>query len=80
MTKAEVDLGNAQLNLIRADNSLKIAMVTLNNAIGVPEAPEYEIEDNLSFSKYNIGLQEAIDRAYENRPELKINPLKKEGD
>jgi TolC family type I secretion outer membrane protein len=77
VTKADVDLGNAQLNLISSRNSLKIAMVTLNNAMGMPEAPEYEIEDNLSFSKYSMTLQEAVDRAYENRPELRSILLKK---
>lgn len=77
VTNAEVDLGNAQLNQIRAENSLKVARVTLNNTLGVPEAPEYEIEDNLSFVKYNIGLQEATNRAYENRPELKSIAIQK---
>ena len=77
VTKAEVDLGNSQLNLISVRNSLKIAMVILNNAIGVPEAPEYQIEDNLSFSQYSIGLKEAVDKAYENRPELRSILLKK---
>lgn len=77
VTKAEVDLGNAQLNLISARNSLKIAMVILNNAIGVPEAPEYQIEDNLSYSQYRIALQEAVDKAYANRPELRSILLRK---
>ena len=77
VTKAEVDLGNAQLNLIRAENSSRIAMVTLNNELGVPGAPEYEIEDILFFEKYSIGFQEAVDRAYENRPELKSLVLRK---
>jgi outer membrane protein len=71
VTNAEVDLGNARLAKIKAENSLKVARVTLNNTLGVPDAPEFEIEDNLSFVKYNIGLQEAISRAFENRPELK---------
>lgn len=77
VTKAEVDLGNSQLNLISVRNSLKIAFVILNNAIGVPEAPEYDIEDNLSFSPYSIALKEAVDKAYENRPELRSILLKK---
>ena len=77
VTNAEVDLGNARLDLIRAENALKVAKVTLNNRLGVPEAPEYEIEDNLSFVKYSIALQEAIDKAYENRPELKSLAFKK---
>jgi outer membrane protein TolC len=77
VTNAEVDLGNARLALIRAENSLKVAKVTLSNRLGLPEPSEYEIEDNLSFVKYSIGLQEAIDRAYENRPELKSIAFKK---
>ena len=77
VTNAEVDLGNARLNLIRAENSLEVAKVTLNNVLGVFDAPEYEIEDTLSFVKYDIGLQEAIKRAYENRSELKSIALQK---
>ena len=77
VTKAEVDLGNAQLNLIRAENNLRIAKVILNNEMGMPEAPAFEIEDILFFEKYSIGFQEAVDRAYENRPELKSIALRK---
>jgi outer membrane protein len=69
--KAEVDLSNAQLSLINAENALKIAWVTLNNAMGTPDAPEYTIEDNLSFQKYAITLEEATAHAFENRPDLK---------
>ncbi|MGE5174329.1 MAG: TolC family protein [Betaproteobacteria bacterium] len=69
--KAEVDLSNAQLSLINAENALKIAQVTLNNTMGTPDAPEYAIEDNLSFQKYTITLEEATARAFENRPDLK---------
>jgi outer membrane protein TolC len=68
--KAEVDLSNAKLSLINAENALKIAWVTLNNAMGVPDAPEYTIEDNLSFQQYAITLEEATVRAFENRPDL----------
>lgn len=71
VTKAEVDLSNAKLNLIKAENALRIAKVNLNNAIGLPEAPEYEIEDSLSFQRYEIRLDDAIKQAYENRPDLK---------
>jgi outer membrane protein TolC len=77
VTNAEVDLGNARLALIRAENGFKVAKVTLNNVLGMPDAPEYDIEDNLSFVKYDLGLQEATKRAYENRPELKSLALQK---
>ncbi|MCL5062451.1 MAG: TolC family protein [Nitrospiraceae bacterium] len=77
VTKAEVDRSNAKLNLIKAENALRIAKVNLNNALGLPEAPEYEIEDNLLFKKYEIPLEGAIKRAYENRPDLKSIITKK---
>jgi outer membrane protein TolC len=69
--KAEVDLSNAKLSLINAENALKIAWVTLGNVMGTPEAPEYAIEDNLSFQRYAITVEEAKARAFENRSDLK---------
>jgi len=71
VTKAEADLSNAKLNLIKAENALRLAVVALNNAMGVPEAPEYILDDNLSFQKYNITFEEALDKAYKSRPDLK---------
>ncbi len=68
--KAEVDLSNARLNLIKLENALKIAQVNLKNAMGTPEAPEYTVEDNLSFQKYETTLEDSIEKAYKNRPDL----------
>jgi outer membrane protein len=70
VTKAEADLSNAKLNLIKAENALRLAVVALNNAIGVPDAPEYIIEDNLSFKKYTITFEDALSKAYQSRPDL----------
>ncbi|MFA6053989.1 MAG: TolC family protein [Thermodesulfovibrionales bacterium] len=71
VTKAEVDLGNAKLNLILAENALRLALVNLNNSIGLPDAPEYALEDNLSFQKYDITLGDALSKAFQDRPDLK---------
>ncbi|MBI5197389.1 MAG: TolC family protein [Nitrospirae bacterium] len=71
LTKAEVDLSNAKLDLIRAENTLKIAKANLNNAMGLPDAPEYTIEDNLSFREYHVTFEDAIQRAYATRPDLR---------
>ena len=78
VTKAEVDLSNAKLNLIKAENALSIARVILNNAMGVTDAPEYRLEDNLFFQKYEITFEDAIEKTYENRPDLKSIIAKKE--
>lgn len=78
VTKAEVDLSNAQLNLIRGKNSLRIARVTLNNAMGMPDAPEYEIQDDLSYHAYAVSFEEAVQKAFANRPDLTALVARKE--
>jgi outer membrane protein TolC len=70
VTKAEVDLSSAKLNLIKSENALRLAVVSLNNAMGVPDAPEYTLEDNLSFQKYSVTFEDALAKAYQNRPDL----------
>ena len=78
VTKAEVDLSNAKLNLIKVQNSFRIAKVNLNNAVGMPEAPEYTVVDDFRFQKYDITLDEAIKRAYMTRPDLQSIIARKE--
>ncbi|MGB4549660.1 MAG: TolC family protein [Syntrophales bacterium] len=76
VTKAEVDLSNAKLALIRTENTVRIARVNLNNAIGVPAAPEFNLENDLLFEKYEIGFEEALKQAYDHRPDLRSLMLK----
>ncbi|PIY86589.1 MAG: TolC family protein [Nitrospirae bacterium CG_4_10_14_0_8_um_filter_41_23] len=78
VTKAEVDLSNSKLNMIRAENAVRIAVASLNNAMGVPDAPGYEVEDNLSFKKYEMKFDDAVSKAYQNRPDLKSIIVKKQ--
>ena len=70
VTKAEVDLSNAKLNLIKAENAISLAKVNLNNAMGVPNAPEYAVEDNLAFRKHDLTFNDAVTRAFANRPDI----------
>jgi outer membrane protein len=69
--KADVDLSNAKLALIRAENARKVALVVLKNTMGVPDAKDRPVEDNLSYQKYHVTFDEVLARAYENRPDLK---------
>ncbi|MEW6426745.1 MAG: TolC family protein [Thermodesulfobacteriota bacterium] len=71
VTKAEVDLSNARLERIRAENALRLARVTLNTAMGVPAAPFFEVEDNLDFQPFSLPLAAAMEKAYAGRPDLK---------
>lgn len=78
VTKAEVDLSNAKLNLIKVENAHQIARVNLNNAIGIPKAPEYNIVDDFGFQKYQISFNDALKQAYAGRPDLQSIITKKE--
>jgi outer membrane protein len=69
VTKAEVDLSNAQLALIQAENNLRLAWVTLNNAMGLPDPPEYSVED-MPFMKYTLPYEQALRQAYAQRSDL----------
>ena len=70
VTKAEVDLSNAQLALIQAENNLRLARVTLNNAMGLADVADYRVEDILSYTKYDLPYERAIDQAYSQRADL----------
>lgn len=78
VTKAEVDLSNAKLILIRTENVFQLARVALNNAMGLPEAPDYAVEDQLSFQRMEVDLEETIRKAFDRRPDLKAIAVKKQ--
>lgn len=70
VTKAEVDLSNARLSLIRAEDAVDLARVTLNNAMGLSDVPKYTLQDTLSFVKYELPFEQAIKKAESQRADL----------
>jgi outer membrane protein TolC len=79
VTKAEVDLSNARLNLLKAENTLRINIAALNNALGISAAPLYDVEEDLAYQKYTAGdLDSSLKKAYLNRPDLRSLLWKKE--
>jgi len=78
VTTAEMNLSNAKLNLIQAEDAVKIAVVTLNNALGydVTVTPEYEIEDNLIYQQENLNFDGLISEALKNRPDYLAEQFK----
>lgn len=77
VTKADVDLSNAKLNLLKAENAFRLGQVTLNNTMGIPEAPDYEVVDQLAFQRVMIDLDEVTRKAYERRPDLMAIAVKR---
>ncbi len=71
VTQAEVNLSNAQLTLIQAENQVNLTRLTLSGAMAVPDAPAYRLENLLLYTKFELSLEEALKTAYEHRPDLK---------
>ncbi|HSF29881.1 MAG TPA: TolC family protein [Candidatus Tectomicrobia bacterium] len=78
VTRAQVDLANAELALVRARNSMAVGFAALNNAIGVPEHPLYRVPEELEIPPESLKpeelmttLEESSRIALENRTELR---------
>ncbi len=78
VTIAEVNLSNAKLNLIQAENAVDIAMAKLNNSMGLPYSNKYKITENLRYDPCDITLDKAIKTAQSSRPEFLLAEVKVE--
>ena len=70
VTKAGVDLANANVNLIRARNQRRIAEVQLENAVGVHPPSEFATPDTFGVPPFKVPLDSALAVANANRPDL----------
>ena len=75
VTKAEVDLGNAQLALVESQGNVQTARATLNNAMGVSQNEEFEIAP-VSLDIPNRAEAEAESLALGNRADYRSAGLK----
>ncbi len=71
VTRAEVDLGQARLDMIKARNTYLSDRLILANAMGITSAPDFEIDSSPKFVDVSIDEPAALERAYQNRPDLK---------
>lgn len=69
--RAETDYANAQLNMITAKNNVELAMVNLLNAMGIKETDTISILDTMTPTTRDYDINEVIQKAMDNRPELK---------
>ncbi len=70
VTTAQYNLGNANVNLIKAKNTLELSGVKLANTVGIPELENVVLKDDLNTKKYDVNLEELIDIANSTRPSL----------
>jgi outer membrane protein len=71
VTKAEVDLANARVALIRARNQVQISRVQLENSIGVHFPRGIAPRDSFDIAPFEIPLDTLKTRALIHRPELR---------
>ena len=78
VTIAEVNLSNAKLQLIQADNQINVAMANLNNVMGLPYMTKFNVQERLKYADCDITLDDAMSIADESRPDLKVAKLQVE--
>jgi outer membrane protein TolC len=70
VTRSEVQVSEAQLDLVTASNAVLVAEQTLRNAMGLTEPLDFEPVDVLETQPVEISEERALELALENRPEL----------
>ena len=78
VTIAEVNLSNAKLQLIQADNAVNLAVAQLNNVMGVPFIDKYNVQERLKYQPVDVTFNKSVEIARDARPELKLAELKVE--
>jgi TolC family type I secretion outer membrane protein len=71
VARAEANLFSAQADLIAAENAVKIAWVTLRNAMGSPRLPEQPVAPDSPEVELSMNLAGARNVAFDSRTELK---------
>lgn len=71
LLRSEVELANAEQNLTKAQNALDLAVVSLNNLMGLQQDTELALQDALSETADSRTLEECIESALAKRPEIK---------
>ena len=66
---SEVQLANAQQDLVTAQNNYDVAVAQLNNIIGLPTDTRLSIKDDLKYTKYNLTEEDCQEYALKNRPD-----------
>ena len=76
VVRAEVDVANARVDTIRADNLERLARVALNTAIGVAATTKFDLVDNLVYIKVTDSAEDLVSEALKRRPEYQQGKLR----
>ena len=71
VARAEVDVANAQVELIRARNAERVARAALNTAMGIAVDTPTQVQDILFYQKIQLDPRQLQAQALAQRPEYK---------
>ena len=71
VTRAEVDVANGRVNVIRAQNAVSLARVALNTAMGIAVNAPTEVKDTLAYQPFPMDRAALVAEAMKNRPEYR---------
>ena len=75
LLRSEVELTDAQQNLIMAENGYNIAEANLNNIMGIPQNTKLDPVEELGYTAYEEPLPSCIDHAMLHRLDLQQSAL-----
>lgn len=70
VTKAESDLANSKLALVKAESAAEQYRAQLASSMGIPMMEIKNISDVLSYEEWDVPIGQAVERAVSNRPDL----------
>ncbi|WP_066245097.1 TolC family protein [Anaerosporomusa subterranea] len=68
--RSEVELANAEQNLIKSENGYDVAVATLLNIMDRTSETEVVLKDDFGYEKSTISLDESLVLARKNRPDI----------
>lgn len=68
--RAEVELSNFKAELIQNKNAIDISKANLLKVMGVSQDSEVALSDELDYSAFKMSMEQAVETAYRNRPDL----------
>ena len=71
VTRAEVEVANARVDVIRARNLVRFTETSLANALGLEATVPIEIDDILTYEPVTLDSAQLLAEALGNRPELR---------
>ncbi len=68
--RAQVELSNSEVELIRSKNAINLARADLIKTMGVSQDSDFVLSDEFAFAPTKVSMEEAVKTAFTNRPDL----------